>query len=181
MTSRSQFIRFDDFRNLLAAFERHGVKYVLIGGMALAAHGLPRATRDVDFFVEPGEENVERLKAALKEVYRDDSVEELTSEDLAHDAAVVRYGPPDQEFLIIDFVGHLGTEFTFDDIESQQVDIDGVSTAVATPRMLYRMKHDTVRPQDQVDAANLDRKFNLFGKKTAPRKRGRGRADHEVS
>jgi hypothetical protein len=42
------------------------VKYVLVGSMAMAAQGLVRSTRDLDFFVSPEPENVERLKRALR-------------------------------------------------------------------------------------------------------------------
>jgi hypothetical protein len=38
---------------ILAALDREGVRYVLIGSMAMAAQGLIRATRDIDFFVSP--------------------------------------------------------------------------------------------------------------------------------
>ena len=57
-------------KRILAAFEREGVEYVLIGSMAMAAQGLIRATRDVDFFVSPEPENVDRLRRALKSTRR---------------------------------------------------------------------------------------------------------------
>ena len=56
---------FAEALQLLAAFERHGVAYLLVGSMAMAARYL-RATRDIDIFVDPREENVARLKAALR-------------------------------------------------------------------------------------------------------------------
>jgi predicted nucleotidyltransferase len=59
-------VRFDDVTELLAALERHGVRYVLIGSMAMAAQGISRATEDIDFFVEPTPSNVERLKQATR-------------------------------------------------------------------------------------------------------------------
>jgi hypothetical protein len=68
---------------VLTAFERLGVRYVLVGSMAMAAHGIARATEDVDFFVSPDEENVRRLRQALYETYNDESVFEISSEDLA--------------------------------------------------------------------------------------------------
>jgi hypothetical protein len=56
----------DEAKRILAAFEREKVEYVLVGSMAMAAQGLVRATRDLDFFVSPEPDNVARLKRALK-------------------------------------------------------------------------------------------------------------------
>jgi hypothetical protein len=56
----NHFVDFDEAKRILAAFETERVRYVLIGSMAMAAHGLIRATRDIDFFVSPDPENVER-------------------------------------------------------------------------------------------------------------------------
>lgn len=58
-------MRFGDVTALPAAFEREGVRYVLIGSMAMAAWGVVRATQDIDFFVDPEADNVDRLRRAL--------------------------------------------------------------------------------------------------------------------
>jgi hypothetical protein len=146
---------------VLAAFERLGVRYVLVGSMAMAAHGIVRATEDVDFFVSPDEQNVGRLRQALYETYNDESVFEISSEDLAGTYPVVRYGPPDPETLTIDLIGRLGDAYSFEDVEAESVDVGDLTAQVATPRMLYVMKRDTVRPQDRADAQVLRETFGL--------------------
>ncbi|MGH8775234.1 MAG: hypothetical protein ACRDWI_08695 [Jiangellaceae bacterium] len=153
-------VRFEQAKSLLDAFEREGVRYVLIGSMAMAAQGVVRATQDIDFFVAPEPGNVERVKRALRSVFHDESIDEIDSADLAGPYPVIRYGPPDSQ-LAIDLVGRLGDAFAFDDIEAQLIDIDGTAVPVATPRMLYRMKRDTVRPQDRADAEILRERFDL--------------------
>jgi uncharacterized protein YbjT (DUF2867 family) len=153
-------VRFEDVTRLLAALDQHGVRYVMIGSMAMATHGVVRATQDVDFFVDPGADNVARLRAALHSLFDDESIEEITSDDLAGEYPVVRYGPPTGGG-VIDLVGRLGERFSYDDIESQVMEIDGVPVAVATPRMLYEMKRDTLRPQDRADAEALRNRFDL--------------------
>ena len=127
----------------------------------MAAHGIPRATEDVDFFVSTDEENVRRLRQALYETYADESVFEISSEDLAGAYPVLRYGPPDPETLTIDLIGRLGDAYSFEDIEAQPVDVGGLTAQVATPRMLYVMQRDTVRPQDRADAEILRDTFGL--------------------
>lgn len=145
---------------ILGAFARHGVEYVLVGSMAMAAQGLVRATRDMDIFVSPDAANVERLKAALREVFNDPAIDEITSGDLAGDYPALQYAPPQHDYWI-DILARLGEAFRYSDLESEVVDVDGVPVIVATPRMLYRMKKDTVRPQDRLDAETLRQTFGL--------------------
>jgi hypothetical protein len=54
-----------DFRELLALFNAHHVEYLIIGGYALAFHGAPRFTGDLDIFVNPEAANAQRILAAL--------------------------------------------------------------------------------------------------------------------
>jgi len=68
--------------------------------------------------------------------------------------------PPDGE-LVIDLVGRLGDAFAFEDVEAELIDVDGTAVPVATPRMLFRMKRDTIRPQDRADAEMLRERFSL--------------------
>lgn len=151
---------FEDAKEVLAAFERERVRYVLVGSMAMAAQGLVRATRDMDFIVSPDPENVERLKAALRSVFDDPNIDEISATDLAGEYPAIQYIPPDERFSL-DILARLGEAFDFDMLESEDLIVDGIRVHVATPRMLYRMKKDTVRPQDRADAAALRQRFNL--------------------
>ena len=54
-----------DFKDLCAALNATGAKYLLVGGYALAHHARPRFTRDLDLWVEPTPENARRVHAAL--------------------------------------------------------------------------------------------------------------------
>jgi hypothetical protein len=54
-----------DFRDLLALFNAHKVDYIIVGAHALAYHGAPRYTGDMDIFVRPDSENAERILRAL--------------------------------------------------------------------------------------------------------------------
>jgi hypothetical protein len=150
----------NDATEVLAAFERHGVEYVLVGSMAMAAQGLVRATRDMDVFVRADEANILRLRAALREVFRDDAVEQISAVDLAGDYPAVQYVPPGSDYWI-DILARLGDAFRYEDLESETVQVEGLTVHVATPRMLHRMKKDTVRPQDRLDAQLLKDHFDL--------------------
>ncbi len=56
-----------DFRDLLALFNAHRVQYIVVGAYALAFHGAPRFTGDMDILVRPGARNAGRIIAALAE------------------------------------------------------------------------------------------------------------------
>ena len=151
---------FDKVLQLFRELERHEVEYVLVGGLALGANGIVRHTDDIDLFVRPVPDNVERLRAALGAVWDDPAIAEITAEELAGDYPAIQYVPPGDD-VSVDILAALGEAFRFEDIESHQLEIEGVPVTVATPRMLYRMKKDTVRPQDRADAAALREKFGL--------------------
>lgn len=151
---------FAEARRIISAFEEHGVAYVVVGSMAMAAQGIVRATRDMDVFISPDPSNVARLRAALHELFSDPEIDTIRAEDLAGDYPAVQYVPPAGDYWI-DFLARLGDAFTFADVESETVDLDGVPFRAATARMLYRMKRDTVRPQDRMDAERLRSRFDL--------------------
>ena len=150
----------DDCLRVIEALNRCRVDYIVIGGVAVNMHGLVRGTEDLDIFIRPTEENVARLRAALHEVWDDPLISEIESADLCGDYPAVRYGPPSGD-LYVDILTRLGDAFRYDDLQAQEIEIDGVKARVATPKTLVRMKRDTVRPMDHADAAALVREFGL--------------------
>ena len=157
-------MEFSELKRILAAFEKEDLRYVLVGSMAMAAQGLVRATRDVDFFVAPNPDNVERLRRALKALFDGDpNVDQITAADLGGDYPAVQYTPPHGRYTI-DILSRLGEAFRFEDLEAEDVMVEGVRARVATPRMLYRMKRDTIRPQVRMDAETIRQRFGLEDK-----------------
>lgn len=149
---------------VLAALERERVRYAVFGGAALNLHGLARFTEDLDVFLAPDEANVEALKRALRSVYDDASIEEITAEDLLGSYPAVQYVPPTGTFHI-DVITRLGTAFAFADLETERVPLGDLMVSVVTPRTLYEMKKDTVRLRDRADAEALRVRFG-FGEES---------------
>jgi hypothetical protein len=145
---------------VLRAFAEHGVRYRVVGGVALNIQGLARATVALDVFVSPDDENVARLRSALHSVFGDPEIDRIRGDDLRGQYPAIQYVPPQGAFHI-DILARLGEAFRFEDIESEELDVDGIPVQVATPRMLYRMKKDTVRLQDRADADRLRRHYHL--------------------
>ena len=143
---------------LARALEEHSVEYMIIGGGAMNAHGLVRATEGVDIMVAATSENIEKLKEALFDVWRDESVREISAADLQGDYPVVRHGPPTGSYFV-DVLTRVGERFEYDGLEAESVTIGGISLRVATPATLFRMKRYTVRPIDRADAERLRATF----------------------
>jgi hypothetical protein len=150
----------DDVLRVIASLNQEGVDYVVVGGVAVNLHGLLRSTEDLDVFVRPDPENVARLREALKRVWQDPDIDQITAEDLCGDYPAVRYGPPEGT-LYLDILTRLGEATSFADLEVEVKEVAGVPVRVATPRTLYRMKKDTVRPIDHSDAHALRVAFKL--------------------
>ena len=55
----------DQLQSVLASFQKHEVKYLVIGGIAAVLYGVPRATFDLDILIEPTRENAQRLLDAM--------------------------------------------------------------------------------------------------------------------
>jgi len=155
-------VDFDRLLDVLRALEAQGAEYVLVGGVAMGLHGLVRATQDIDLFVRPSAANVAKVKAALRAVWDDPAIDEITADDLAGDYPTIRYGPPG-ETLVVDLIGRLSDAIRFEDLAAERKLVEGVAVSVATPATLYRMKRDTVRPIDRQDAAALRDTFGLEG------------------
>ncbi len=56
-----------DFEDILDLFARHEVRYLIVGGLAFIFHAKPRYTKDIDLWIDSGQENVERANRALTE------------------------------------------------------------------------------------------------------------------
>lgn len=153
-------VTLDEVLDLLAALERAGVRYAVFGGLAMAAHGFDRGTRDLDLFVSPDPDNVDRLRAALDEVYHDPDIAAITADDLAGAYPAIQYGPPGVDYTI-DIVSRLGSAYRFEDLELERVRAGEVTLTVVSPATLYAMKRDTVRLRDRDDAERLARAFGF--------------------
>jgi hypothetical protein len=81
-----------DFRELLALFNEHKVEYVIVGGYALAFHGAPRYTGDIDILIHPDTANAHRILAALDE-FGFGSVD-LKAADFQKQGNVIQLGVP---------------------------------------------------------------------------------------
>ena len=80
---------FDDFKDLLSAFNAHGVKYLVVGGHAVSFHAQPRATKDMDIFIKADLANARAMLAAFGA-----PLDGISESDLADPKKFIWFGEP---------------------------------------------------------------------------------------
>jgi hypothetical protein len=144
-----------DFAELLVLLREKEVKALIVGGWAFSYHARPRATKDLDIWVEPTSENVARLLQVLDE-FGFGSVG-LTAEDFLEPGRFVQLGyPPNRVDLLTTLKG-----VSFRDAWEKRVEdfLDGdqkVKVAILGRDELLLNKKTVGRPQDQADVAFLE-------------------------
>ncbi len=88
-----------DFKELLELFNAHGVEYLVVGAYALAHHGVPRYTGDLDILVQPSSDNADRVMESLKTFGFGEIG--LTHEDFEKADTVIQLGVPPVRIDII--------------------------------------------------------------------------------
>ena len=141
---------------VLKALYEHEVEYILIGGFAVGLHGISRFTKDLDLFVKRDSENIARLRQALDQVFKDEAIVEITSDELEK-YPVIRYGTPLDYY--IDILDRIGEAFSCDDLKYEVIESGGFPVRVATIETLIKLKKDTLRPRDHADVAYLTEKL----------------------
>ena len=93
-----------DFKELLELFNGHKVEYIIVGSYALAFHGVPRFTGDIDILINPSSQNVQRILSALAD-FGFGSLN-LKPDDFQKPEQVVQLGhPPIRIYLITSITG----------------------------------------------------------------------------
>jgi hypothetical protein len=156
-----------DADTILRALLAHGVEFVVIGGLAVGAHGYVRGTKDVDLVPAPDRENVRRLYAALTEL----RAEPMEIGDLRPDELPVPFGPEGLaeggNWTLRTSAGRIdvlqwvpGIENGYETLRANalEVDVPGAGR-VLFPGYddLVAMKRAANRPQDRLDVETLER------------------------
>ncbi|MFI5365146.1 MAG: hypothetical protein ACHQ4J_05940 [Candidatus Binatia bacterium] len=136
-----------DFVEMLAALSAAGVEFLIVGAYALAAHGLPRATGDIDIWIRPTRENAERLMAAVQTFGA--PLFGLTIEDLLRSDTVFQIGVAPNRIDILTGITGVGFEEAWPN--RLTVTIDDRIVPVIGLAELVRNKAAAGRPKDQAD------------------------------
>lgn len=144
-TSRPPTI--DDLVAVCRRLNEEGTKYILIGGFAMNYYGLPRATEDVDFLVDPSDTNIAKIKKALS-FLPDNAVREVAFDDVQK-YDVVRIA---DEITIV--LLKKACDITYENAGIEYFEFNGVEIPIADIQTMMKTKMG-VRPKDIEDLSFL--------------------------
>jgi hypothetical protein len=142
----------EDYRDMLLALSDEKVRFILVGAYALAAHGYPRATMDIDIWVMPSADNAKAVLRALRNFGA--PLHNITKEDLQKDGTIFQIGVAPRRIDIITAASGLQFENTYQN--SILVNIEGIDVRIPSIDDLIINKKATGRTKDLADAEALE-------------------------
>ena len=142
----------EDYRDILQSLADEQAKFLLVGAYALAAHGYPRATMDIDIWVMPSPDNAEAVLRALRQFGTPTS--ELTVSDLQKGDTIFQIGVAPRRIGIITGVSGLRFDEAF--ANSVEIDIEGLKIRIPSVDDLILNKRASGRTKDLADVEALE-------------------------
>ena len=136
-----------DLREFVELLNARGVKYLVVGGYAVAFHGHPRYTGDIDLFVEPSDENSRRIEAVLDGFGFEGTG--LKAADFVKEGVIVQLGVPPNRIDLITSIDAVGFEEGW--ANKVEATLDGVPVFFISKELLRKNKAATGRAQDIAD------------------------------
>lgn len=141
----------EDFRAFIGLLESEAVDYLIVGGYAVAVHGFPRYTGDIDFFVAIGENNAAKLLTVFGKFGFGDIG--LTRGDFLEERFVVEIGREPRKIQVL--TGIDGVTFAECHDRRVEVETDGLRMKFIGKEDLIRNKVASGRPKDRIDLEEL--------------------------
>lgn len=151
-TGRIPLMFNQDFKDFIELLNANQVRYLVVGGYAVALHGHPRYTKDLDVWVERSRENAQALLQALAEFGMQSLG--LTADDFLEPDQVVQLGYPPNRIDIL--VAVSGVEFADCYPQCVKIQLDGVEVNFIDLENLKKNKKASGRLQDLADLENLE-------------------------
>lgn len=143
----------EDYKDMLRALAEEKARFLLVGAYALAAHGYPRATMDIDIWVMPEPENADAVLRAIRRFGA--PLHNLTKADLERGGTVFQIGVAPRRIDIITAASGLQFDRTF--ANSLVVEIEGLCVHIPSVEDLIRNKRASGRTKDLADAEALEK------------------------
>lgn len=141
-----------DWKEFLSLLVEHRVRFLLIGGHAMAAHGFPRFTADLDVWVEAGAANAERVMRALV-AFGFGDVRGLSDADFTSPGTVVALGNPPMRIDLLTTIS--GVEFKRAWTRRRRTTVAGIQLWMISAEDLIANKRAAGRPKDLLDVQTL--------------------------
>lgn len=138
-----------DFLDLLEAFANAKVEFIVVGAHALAAHGVVRATGDLDIWVRPSAENAARVVTALTAFGAPLAQHGVSAADFKKAGTVYQMGLPPRRIDVLTQIS--GVEFADAWVDRTFVAVQGTPVGFLGREALLRNKRAAARPKDLLD------------------------------
>ena len=140
-----------DFRELLKIFEKHKIRYLVVGGYAVMKYSEPRFTKDLDVLIATDQGNANAVYSALKEFGA--PLKNLTSDDFTHEDYFYQMGRPPLRVDIMMSIPGIGFDEAWENREI--VELDDLRIFFISRSDLIQSKEASGRPQDIIDIDKL--------------------------
>jgi predicted nucleotidyltransferase len=141
----------EDYRDILQCLRDNEVQFLIVGAYAMAAHGYPRATGDIDLWVMASRENATRVYKALKEFGA--PLAEIDDTTFAQKDVIFQIGIAPRRIDIITAIS--GVEFESAYKRRKEINLDGLLLPFISREDLIANKEATGRDKDRLDAKTL--------------------------
>ncbi|NLI76025.1 MAG: hypothetical protein GX442_06225 [Candidatus Riflebacteria bacterium] len=142
----------EDYQEMLSALHDAGVEFILVGAYALAAHGFPRLTMDMDIWVRPTADNAAKVIQALQRFGA--PLQGVTARDFEDEETVFQIGVAPRRVDLL--AGLTGLRFDEAWLVAPTVEIAGLPLRVLSRSDLIRNKKALGRPKDLEDIRVLE-------------------------
>ena len=146
----------EDFQDVLRLFADGHVEFLVVGAYALALHGAPRASGDIDLLVRPSAENAEKVHAALTWFGAPLAAQEVTARDFARPGIVYQIGVPPRRIDVLTEIS--GVTFDEEWATRAETTLEGRAVPYIGRDSLVRNKVASGRPKDLADVSRLKRR-----------------------
>lgn len=142
----------DDYKEMLQCLSEEDVKFLLVGAYALAVHGFPRATKDIDFFVWATPENAGKLMRALAKFGA--PMDQISESDFSTEGVIFQIGNSPRRIDIVTTID--GIKFDQAYANKKVFRIEGLQIPVISLEDLIANKRASGRKQDLADVEKLE-------------------------
>jgi hypothetical protein len=139
-----------DLREFIGLLNSTKIKYLLVGGHAVAHHGFPRFTGDIDFFIGRTKENLELLQSVLRNFGFPSLAQGLLE---SSPGTLIQLGRPPNRIDLLTAVDGVGFDEAWSTKEFAM--LDGLEVPLISKELLIQNKKSTGRPKDLEDVRQL--------------------------
>ena len=142
----------DDYKEMLQCLSAHGVRFLVVGAYAMGAYGYPRATGDLDLWVESSPENAEHVYLAISDFGA--PMDEIDRQTFTEPGIVFQIGMAPRR---IDLLTHIdGVDFNEAYQAREEIQLGGLTIPFLSKDHIIQNKKSTGRKKDELDVEYLE-------------------------